>query len=426
MQIRSIPAAMAMGAALAATACSAQAADAVQPVLTDGSVPYAKYGAWTLYQTGTEAFDGALTCAAVANLPGSYDAIRIERGADGYAFGVNGFDRASFGENGEYPLTYWFHTETPTAAEGMGRFIKDPAFPDDDWLSAYASMEDLNGDSPFSDIYSADEITFEIENPGNRTGEDAVRMTFPVGTGEILLRALDQCYEMGLRYAENTEGPIAPCRDDGLRLPLSGLCESAANALIEVADGPEPQLAADSCEWTLGEAWLSGMMVLYRAAECSDRVSRLYGGAGAHIAQLELIETAYAEDGSAFGKLEEPVPYADVFTRFKNSPAADVTARALYGLQGQVAKSCAARKSDRVADGYIVDVSKAERARQPQDEPPASLCGEYGAGEDGDLWRVFQGHAAYLRLGQDAYQDIDYRSLTLIEPDGEGGWRLVS
>ena len=48
-------------------------------------------------------------------------------------------------------------------------------------------------------------------------------------------------------------------------------------------------------------------MVLYRAAQCSGRTSRLLGGAGAHMASLELIETAYHEDGSAFGKLEEPV-----------------------------------------------------------------------------------------------------------------------
>ena len=230
---------------------------------------------------------------------------------------------------------------------------------------------------------------------------------------------------MGMKYAEETEDRIPACRNDGPRLPLSGLCTDAAYAYLNVVDGPEPALAADTCEWSLNEAWLAGMIVLYRAAECGGRTSRLYGSAGAHMATLELIESAYDEGGSAFGKLEEPVPYADVIMRFKKTPAQDVQYNALYGRQREVPKSCKVRKMDDVADGYIVDVGKAERARQPQDEPPAQLCGYYGFGDNANLWRVFQGFAWFLRLGQDAYQDIDYRSLTLLEPDGEGGWSLV-
>lgn len=413
-------------AAFGVVSCNAQASPEVQPSFGGGAAPYGQYGAWTIYQTQSEAFDNALSCAAVANLPGSYDAVRFERVADGYVFGVNGFSRKNFGDNGEYPLTYWFDSETQMAAtEGMGRFVKDPAFPDDDWLSGFASSEERYGSGPFSGIYSADQIIFEVNNPGNRTGRDDVQMAFPVGTGEILLRALDQCYEMGMNYAQETEDRIAPCRSDGLRLPLSGLCPESASAYLNVVAGPEPELAADSCTWALNEAWMAGMMVLYRAAECSGRVSRLYGSAGAHMASLELIETAYHEDGSAFGKLEEPVRYADVIMRFKDTPAQDVEHAALYGRQREVPKSCAVRKMDDVADGYIVDVSAAERARQPQDEPPAHLCGSYGYGDDADLWRVFQGYAVFLNLGQDAYQDIDYRSLTLLEPDGAGGWSLL-
>tara|TARA_B100000678_G_scaffold51353_1_gene40979 strand:+ start:1259 stop:2539 length:1281 start_codon:yes stop_codon:yes gene_type:complete len=420
-----INAIVALVAALGATSCGAQAAQGVEPEYTGGTAPYGNYGLWTIYQTSSEAFDGALSCAAVASLPGSYDAVRVERVADGYVFGVNGFDRESFGANGEYPLAYRFDGGSAASGEGMGRFVKDPAFPDDDWLSAFASEEDLNALGGFSDFFVADEIVFEIRNPGNRTGEDLVEMAFPIGTGEILLRSLDQCYEMAMRYARETEGPIPPCRNDGPRLPLSGLCTDAAYAYLNVVEGPEPELAADSCEWAINEAWMAGQMVLYRAAQCSGRTSRLIGGAGAHMANLDLIETAYHEDGSAFGKLDEEVRYADVIGRFKDTPAEDVEHAALYGRQREVPTSCKARKMDDVTDGYIVDVSKAERARQPQDEPPAHLCGSYGYGDDGDLWRVFQGYAVFLYLGQDAYQDIDYRSLTLLDPDGDGGWSLA-
>ncbi|MEL7691115.1 hypothetical protein [Citromicrobium bathyomarinum] len=412
-------------AALAAASCSAQASPDVEPEYSDGATPYGNYGPWKIYETSSERFDNALSCAAVANLPGSFDAIRIERVADGYLFGVNGFDRESFGEGGEYPLSYWFHTDMPTAVNVTGRFEKDPAFPNDDWLSAFASLDDLNGNGPFGDIYLSDDITFEVQSPGNRTGDDAVKITFPVGTGEILLRSLDQCYDMAMKYAAETEDGIPPCRNEGPRLPLSGLCTDSAYAYLNMVEGPEPALATDSCEWTINEAWLAGMMVLYRAAKCGDRTSRLYGSAGAHMATLDLIESAYRDDGDLFGKLGEEVRYADVIMRFKKTPAQDVQYNALYGRQREVPKSCKARKMDDVADGYIVDVSKAERARQPKDEPPAQLCGDYGFGDDADLWRVFQGFAWYFYLGQDAYQDIDYRSLTLLEPDGKGGWSLV-
>ncbi len=412
-------------AALGAASCSAQAVPNVAPQYTDGATPYGNYGPWTIYETGSETFDNALGCAAVANLPDSYDAIRIERVADGYLLGMNGFDRESFGENGDYPLKFWFDDDTSKVVDGMGRFEKDPAYPDDDWLSMFVSMDDLNGVGPSGDIYLADEITFEVQNPGNRTGDDGVKTTFPIGTGEILLRSLDQCYDMAMKYAAQTEDRIPACRNDGPRLPLSGLCTDAAYAYLNVVEGPEPALAADSCEWSLNEAWMAGMMVLYRAAECSGRTSRLYGSAGAHMASLDLIESAYQEDGDPFGKLDEEVRYADVMMRFKKTPAKDVQHNALYGRQREVPKSCKARKMDDVADGYIVDVSKAERARQPQDQPTAQLCGDYGFGDNANLWRVFQGFAWYLYLGQDTYQDIDYRSLTLLEPDGEGGWSLA-
>ena len=105
-------------AALSTASCNAQAAQEGQPEYSDGTAAYGSYGPWTIYQTESETFDHALSCAAVANLPDSYDAIRIERVADGYLLGMNGFDRENFGENGEYPLKYWFDADTSKAVAG--------------------------------------------------------------------------------------------------------------------------------------------------------------------------------------------------------------------------------------------------------------------------------------------------------------------
>ena len=418
-------------AAVGSTGCQAQTdaqlPDAqpqqlVQPELADGSVPFARYGLWTIYQSGSEMFDNQLSCAAVASLPGSYDAIRVERVADGYVFGINGFDRESFGNKGKYPIAVWFDDDKANSRQLTGQFVKDPAFPNDDWLSVYQASS--GSDAPFDGLYGAGSVTFAVHNPGNRTGDDAATMTFPVGTYEVLQRALDRCYDMGLAYAESTEGPIPACRDDGTRLPLSGLCMGSAAALINAVEGEEASLMDETCSWILSEGWFADRIMLYRAAQCGTRVARVAGSAGAAMVQLELIESAYAGDDAVYGKLAEPMAFADVYARFKPTPAEDVTARALFGRNREVPTSCAARRVPEVADGFIVDVSPAERARQPQDEPPAPLCGDYGYGDDADLWRVFQGHAWFFRLGQDT-PEIDWRSITLIEPDGQGGWQAV-
>lgn len=416
-------------AAVGSTSCYAQSQSKleptqqlVQPELLDGSVPFARYGLWTIYQSSSEMFDNQLSCAAVASLPGTYEAIRIERVADGYVYGINGFDRERFGSNGQYPLAFWFDNDTAQRVAAQGQFVTDPAFPDDDWLSVYRSAVDNN--SSFDRLYGAGSITFEVSNPGNRTGNDAVATTFPVGTYEVVQRALDRCYDMGIAYAESTEGPIPACRDDGARLPLSGLCLGSARAMINIAEGEEPSLADETCSWELGEGWFGGMIMLYRAVKCGNRIARIAGSAGAHMVELELIESSYGSEDELYGRLAEPVSFADVFSRYKPTPQADVEARALFGRKGQVPASCAARPATQVADGFIVDVDSAERARQPQDAPPAHLCGDYGYGDDADVWRAFQSHVWFFKLGQDV-PEIDYRSITLIEPDGAGGWQPI-
>ncbi len=406
-----------LSAALFVTACA-------QPVAAQESeTRYAQVGDWTIRPSvDSEIAGGAPACAAT--LPGNgYDAMRIERTADGYWFGMNGFDRGSFGDT--YPLAFRVTVDgfedQAQASSGEARFAKDPAQPLDDWLLLFADPD--NPDDAFFGIYNNAEMTFMIENPGNRTGNDTVATSFRVEHGEELLLGLDRCLAIATQATQSGGSVEAAfgCRNDGPHLPVSGLCKDSAINYLEVVDGWEPDLP-EGCDWDVNETKIADRILLYRAARCDGRTSRLTAGVGAHMVELMIDASALNADLPRDDYGNGP-KFAEVYSRFNDDPAQDVEHRALYGMRNT--GSCAARPSDDLADGYIVDVSPAERARQPGDEPPAHLCGDRGYGDDADVWRVFQGHAWFLMLGQDAYQDIDYRSLTLIEPDGSGGWQLV-
>jgi hypothetical protein len=73
---------------------------------------------------------------------------------------------------------------------------------------------------------------------------------------------------------------------------------------------------------------------------------------------------------------------------------------------------------------YLRDTLAAANHITQDADNNAGALGDYGYGDDADLWRVFQGHAWFFRLGQDV-PEIDWRSITLIEPNGEGGWQAV-
>lgn len=404
------------------SALAAMAAIAT-PALAQSLPNYGRVGNWEISQTSSEAVDGGLSCAAVLMAPGGNDAMRIERTEEGYWFGINGFDRATFaGDEGfYYPMEYSFDGDAATrAGDGLqARFIRDANYPDDDWLSHFAAD---GSDDPFFAILGTRNVTFEVENPGNRTGNDTVGVTFPTGDVEWVLRGLDECYTQGQFYAAQTEGPIPACRDDGLRLPQSGICEGQAVAYLRVSNDAEPELP-EGCEWRVNEGWIADNLLLYLAAHCGGKTARLNGAVGSGRADLMVVESALSQ--ASEDEPFEPYEFAHVYARTKDTPEADVLHRALFGRQREVSKTCKVYPADGVTDGYLVDVSEAERARQPQDEAPEHLCGEYGAGDDADVWRVFQGQAWFLWLGQDGYHDVDHRSLTLLSREGSDEWGVI-
>ena len=71
----------------------------------------------------------------------------------------------------------------------------------------------------------------------------------------------------------------------------------------------------------------------------------------------------------------------------------------------------------------MVDVSPAEAAKAPKNEP-RTACGQYGLDEDAQVfWRAFQGFAWYFDLGQEQ-MEIDPGSLTVATKDEGGNWSL--
>lgn len=216
----------------------------------------------------------------------------------------------------------------------------------------------------------------------------------------------------------------ASCPDDGPRLPGTGLCEGRAVNYLNLGEGERPALP-EGCSWSINETPFATDYLLYLAAECKGRKSKLEFAGGAHFAELTVADSAFAE--GEFTPTENPLVL--VGGTDPADPKKSVLAYARERIEDPAqAKKCIVRSGKEYnypADSYVVDVSVKESAKRPQDEPPAALCGPLGAGDSASFWRVFQGFSWFFDLGQDAYQDIDPESLTLITSDGEGGWQIA-
>lgn len=162
-----------------------------------------------------------------------------------------------------------------------------------------------------------------------------------------------------------------------------------------------------------------GEYLLYLAAECKGKVTALEFEGGAHMAHLSYVTSALAGDvvkGQKvveIGSAEPSAPNAAVLT---------ITRAAIKN--GTEAAKCQVRPAKIAgwpADAVVVDVSAAEAAKAPKDEP-RTACGPYGLDEDSQrFWRVFQGFAWFFELGQDE-MEIDPGSFTIVRKDDRGNW----
>jgi hypothetical protein len=176
------------------------------------------------------------------------------------------------------------------------------------------------------------------------------------------------------------------------------------------AGGKRPNPPA-GCEWVLKSVAMPGdEFLLYLAAQCKGKTRELQYSGGAHRAELKfeenqpaVVEIRGAEPGQGKQAVE-----GHVRGTLNKAEAARCFVRP-------------ARNEFFPADALVVDVSDAEAAKAPKNEP-RSACGNYGMDEDSQsFWRVFQGYAWYFNLGQDE-PEIDPGSLTLARKDAAGKW----
>lgn len=214
----------------------------------------------------------------------------------------------------------------------------------------------------------------------------------------------------------------AGCPD---KLPGTGLCPAEAAALI---GGAKPSQEAFSepyqnCSWAINETPFAGDYLLYYAAECKGRKSLLDYAGGAHFAELTVVESAFAE-----GEFTPPdAPLVRVAGTEPGDPEGSVLARARAAIEDPArAAMCKAQSGAEFgypADSIVVDVGPEDAAKLSEDERMSGACGPFGAGDSARFWRVFQSFSWFFDLGQDAFQDIDAASLTLVTSDGKGGWK---
>lgn len=213
------------------------------------------------------------------------------------------------------------------------------------------------------------------------------------------------------RASAATASPAGACNPGERQLAGSGLCESAALALM-----PKPEkIYEDGCRWVLSETGLpDGEWVVYRALACKTGETRLALGDDAGRMTLVLAASSFGEQ-----VVKDRPPYHMV-TLIRAQPDAKTAilahARSAIGDSG-VAAGCSVRLAgidQWPGDALVVDVSEAEAAKAPKDEP-RTACGDYGLDEDASVfWRPAGRYALWFNLGQDT-AEVDAGSFVVVK-----------
>ncbi|MEM7295049.1 MAG: hypothetical protein AAF330_00220 [Pseudomonadota bacterium] len=175
------------------------------------------------------------------------------------------------------------------------------------------------------------------------------------------------------------------------------------------------------CEAVPMAGLIMGNVMLYHAAQCEGEPVRLEGGMGAHSGRIDVW-------GGGLMPPEEGNSREVV--RFVGAPGEDPTADMLrwvresmtaYDYTASEIAACRPRRVPEISsDAWVVD----DRDESAPGDAPRSSCGDYGYTEESAAyWRIAHGLAMFFDLGQDAYQDFDPTTLTIIEETNEG-WRF--
>lgn len=201
---------------------------------------------------------------------------------------------------------------------------------------------------------------------------------------------------------------VSDCRNDGDRLPVSGLCRDVAIASLNVSGEALPLM--EGCEWGIQETPFIDRTLLYLAAQCGETTSRLTMAVGAQTAELYIEESAV---GSPLGDY----PVAKILSSDPEAPLENLQAMARSAMDDQAAAElCVARPANMGGwpeDAIVVDT--AHNADAESDMPRAE-CGPYGYSDfDFAFWRVIDDFAFFFSMGQDLYLDIDPQTLTFVD-----------
>lgn len=155
----------------------------------DQSTLYKDVKGWTINQYAQSESSPDPSCSAVF-IQNLYNGLRIERFTQGYLFGINGLSRENQGRR--YPLKFWFEGDRTQELSGEASFVKDAAYPLDDWLSYFHPINQQP--SPVKAIGDSNIMSFAFPMPGNRTGNQEVTVTYQLNDSAAALLALDECY----------------------------------------------------------------------------------------------------------------------------------------------------------------------------------------------------------------------------------------
>lgn len=370
---------------------------------------------WTINRYTNSQSSPTASCSAVKFIDRS-NAIRIERVSDGFIFGLNGYSREQNGTT--FPMSFWFDGKRGGKQSGQASFFKDAGYEFDDWLSFFVPLEARWG--TLASIKNGVWISFEVSVPGNRTGNDLVVSNFSLSGSTAAILALEECYQI----ANNSERqrPAVPmplivassdCPDDGPRLSGSGICQGRGVNYLEFTVGEAP-LLSEGCEWKLNETRMpEGDYLLYLAAACKGVITELEFSSGAHLASVAVVKSAL-DGGEVFVDLMNVVPLKTA------NPQNEVLklSRQQVNDPSEAAKCRIVNYTDEPSDDRftIEKYSLEEITELAQDGPLDDRCGRFGTyGEITAYWRIFGGYAWFIKLQDDAYQDIDPRSLTVVK-----------
>jgi hypothetical protein len=223
-----------------------------------------------------------------------------------------------------------------------------------------------------------------------------------------------------------TEAPKAAetgCAQGAAKLATLGMCPEAAEALLQGASSPAPELPAE-CRWTVQETvGAEGAEVfLYKAAACGAVVTTLTHQQGAKSQSLvygaSAVFGADAKDRPAVMVLEVDTP----------DPRATILGQVVLVAETEnERRNCEVRPAGIEgwpADALVADLNAAAktRAKIKDSDGVREACGFYGlnTGET-SYWQVKQGNALFFTLGQES-PDFDPNSLTVLTKGADGKW----